>query len=127
MKGLIAPEEEVEVIYKEYIYATQCDLCSKEFRSSKERHMEHNHENGEFRNIVCNSCNHLKYDVKMRTNNTSGYKGISKVYDKSCKQGFYWKFQVIINGKVKTIKCRVDKEKLIEFADKWKKDNNYNT
>lgn len=125
--GLIATEEEFEALYYMYIYTSHCELCNKEFKNSLNRHMEHSHETGEFRNIVCSSCNKLKYDVKVRTDNTSGYVGINKSINKRCKQGFYWQFSVMINGKRKFIKTSVDKEKLIEFADKWKKDNNYNT
>jgi len=125
--GLIVTEEEFETIYYMYIYTSQCDLCNKEFKNTMDRQMEHNHTTGEFRNIVCRSCNMLKYDVKKQSNNTSGYKGISKLKRKSCKQGFIWIFNAYINGKRKTIKSSIDKEKLIEFANKWKNDNNYNT
>lgn len=57
----------------------------------------------------------------------SGYKGISREPHKSSKQGFRWRFRVNVDGKLKTIKCSVNKEKLIKFADKWKLDNKYNT
>ena len=113
-------------IYNKYIYATHCQLCNKQFRSSIERHMEHDHQTGKFRNIVCCKCNLLKKDRK-QSNNTSGYKGICKQKDTTCKQGFIWQFSVKINGKPKIIKCSVDLEKLIKFAEQWKKDNNYNT
>jgi len=125
--GLIITEEEFELIYNEYIYATNCDLCNKEFKTRKDRHMEHNHQTGEFRNIVCSSCNQKKTDVKKRTDNTSGYVGISKSIDEKCKQGFIWKFRAMINGKSKCIKNSVDFDKLVEFANKWKIDNNYHT
>jgi hypothetical protein len=124
--GLIVTEEEFEAIYYMYIFATHCELCNKQFKTSKDRHMEHNNYTGEFRNIACNKCNQLKAD-RFNKNNTSGYKGISKKCDKNCKQGFIWQFSVNINGKRKTIKRCVDKEKLIKVADEWKKKNNYNT
>ena len=41
------------------------------------------------------------------------------------KQGFIWKFKVSIDGKLKFIKASKDKEFLIDFANKWKIDNNY--
>jgi len=114
-----------EEIYNKYIYATHCELCNKQFKSSRERQMEHNHQTGEFRNIVCNRCNHLKADVKLQSNNVSGFKGIHKQKNKTCKQGFYWQFRAMINGKAKTIKSSTNLEFLIEFAEKWKKENNY--
>ena len=60
----------------------------------------------------------------MKTN-TSGYTGISKLKKKDCKQGFIWIFNVSVNKKVKLIKSSVDYDKLVEFADNWKKINNY--
>ena len=123
--GLIM--DNFEEIYNKYIYATHCQLCNKQFEKSLDRQMEHNHATGKFRNIVCNKCNHKKEDRKINSNNTSGYKGISKKKDTTCKQGYRWVLQVRINGKSKIIKSSVDFEKLVEFAEKWKKDNNYNT
>ena len=116
-----------EEIYNKYIYATHCQLCNKQFENTKDRQMEHCHATGKFRNIVCNSCNQRKADVKLKSNNTSGYKGISKKNDKNYKQGFYWLFVVQINNKRKIIKYSVDLNKLVEFAEQWKKDNNYHT
>ena len=123
--GLIM--DNFEEIYNNYIIATNCDLCGKEFTNTRDRHMEHNHQTGEFRNIVCRSCNMLKSDVKTKTNNTSGYLNIHKKPNKQLKQGFNWVFQVKINGKSKTIKSSVNLDKLVKFAEKWKKDNNYHT
>ena len=122
--GLIM--DNFEEIYNNYIIATHCDLCGLKFKNTRERQMDHDHQTGEFRNIVCRSCNALKKDRK-QSNNTSGYKGISRQIDKRCKQGFRWRFQVNINGKLKAIKTSVNLEKLIKFAEKWKKDNNYHT
>jgi len=120
-------DEKIEELYNRYIIATHCELCNKEFKSSSDRCMEHDHETGRFRNIVCKRCNALKHDVKMRSDNTSSYKGISKQTNKSCKQGFYWRFELRINGKKKTIKYSTNFEFLKDFADKWKIDNNYIT
>jgi len=57
--------------------------------------------------------------------NTSGFKNITKQKSKSCKQGFFWCFRPLVNGKKKVIKVSIDKEKLIEFAEKWYEENNY--
>ncbi len=115
--GLIT--DNFEEIYERYIYCKECDLCGKVFPNTKDRHMEHCHETGEFRNIVCSSCNQRKSDVKIRTHNTSGYKHICKHKGKDYKQGFIWQFQVRIDGKRKTIKQSVNLDKLVEFRDKW--------
>ena len=127
-KGLI--DDNPEALYDEYIYLTNCDLCGEFYKSLRDRQMEHEHLDGKygpFRNFTCQSCNLRKSDVKIQCNNSSGYPGISKNKHKTCKQGFIWEFRAMINGKNKTIKTCVDKDKLIEFAKKWKKDNNYNT
>ena len=123
--GLIM--DNFEEVYNKYIYATHCQLCNKEFTNTRDRQMEHCHVTGQFRNIVCNQCNQKKFDRKLQSNNTSGYIGIHKKNDIKYKQGYRWVFQVRINGKQKTIKQSVDFNKLVEFADQWKKDNNYNT
>ena len=124
-KGLIT--NNFDEIYNKYIYATHCELCNKQFPNTKDRQMDHNHETGEFRNIVCQICNLKKADVKIQSNNTSGYTGIYKYYDKRYKQGYIWAFSVSINGKLKTIKSSTDFDYLKDFAEKWKKENNYYT
>ena len=126
-KGLIETDEFIEEIYNRYIIQTNCELCTKEFKSSKDRHMEHDHETGKFRNIACQSCNLRKYDVKIQSNNTSGYKGISKKMNKKYTQGFIWEFEANVEGKQKKIKCSTDFEFLKGWADQWKIDNNYLT
>ncbi len=112
------------IVYKRYIYARQCELkrCQKVFTESKDRQMEHDHDTGKFRNIVCNKCNQRKADVKIQSNNTSGYKGIS--WDKVNNS---WKFYAAIDGKQMSIKMMKDLDKLIAFAEQWKIDNNYYT
>jgi len=123
-RGLI--HDDIDSLYNEYIYVTSCDLCGIEFKSAVDRKMEHSHETGEFRNFVCQSCNMRKSDVN-HTRNTSGCKCIYKQKSKTCKQGFRWQFQVTINGKTKSIKSSTDFDMLVEFAEQWKKDNNYYT
>ena len=125
--GLKESDEFIEDLYNRYIVATHCELCNNEFISSQDRRMDHCHKTGEFRNIVCSSCNNRKHDVKMRSHNTSGYKGISKHKCKTINQGFTWRFQVSLDGKLKVIKSSIDYDKLVAFADQWKLDNNYYT
>ena len=126
-RGLNETDEFIEEIYNRYIVASHCELCNKEFKTTPDRHMDHCHETGKFRNIVCTSCNLRKHDVKARSDNTSGYKGISKSINKEYKQGFRWVFQVVINGKRKLIKSSVDLEFLKSFASDYLKENNYYT
>ena len=126
-KDLIFNDTEFEAIYEKYITSSKCELCSKTFKNTRDRHMEHDHTTGEFRNIVCTKCNQLKSDNKIYSNNKSGYTGIHKSFDKKYKQGYSWRFSVKIDGKQRTIKTSTDLDFLIEFADKWKLENNYHT
>jgi len=126
---MIFSNEEFNYWYNEYIYATHCQLekCKKPFKSSKDRQLDHNHDTGEIRNIICRSCNQRRKDKKIQSNNTSGYKGIYKHIDLTCKQGFIWEFEATINGKKKKIKSSVNYDKLVKFAENWKIENNYYT
>ena len=54
-KGII--NENLEEIYETYIKTMNCTHCGKEFRNTKERHLDHCHETGLFRKIVCHRCN----------------------------------------------------------------------
>ena len=125
---IITSEEEFDEIYNRYMNSTHCEKCGNEYKSTRDRHMDHTHtihdKYGYFRNILCHSCN-LKRD-RFQKNNTSGYPGIYKQLNKKCTQGYYWEFRVSINSKQITIKSSIDKEELIKFAIKWKLDNNYN-
>ena len=110
------------IVYKRYIFARECELCQKTFTKLRDRQMEHCHDTGKFRNVVCNQCNRRKDDVKIYSNNTSGYKGIC--WDKRNNR---WRFRVSIGGKQKTIKYMKDKDELIAFVDQWKIYNDYHT
>ena len=52
-------------LYEVYIKTMNCWHCNKEFTSTIDRCLDHNHETGAFRAIVCNKCNsmdsYLKY------------------------------------------------------------------
>lgn len=54
--------EHFEEIYEIYISTTHCDLCKVELtedkiRTKTTRVMDHSHITGEFRNVLCHSCN----------------------------------------------------------------------
>tara|TARA_R110001599_G_scaffold341216_1_gene562113 strand:+ start:45 stop:590 length:546 start_codon:yes stop_codon:yes gene_type:complete len=68
-----------EVIWERYCNTIICDLCNIELTLDKQitstrKCMEHNHETGEFRNIVCHKCNMTRKDIYK--NNKTGYTGI---------------------------------------------------
>jgi len=77
-------------IYNIYMTTSHCDLCKIQLtdqricgRSKTTKCMDHDHNTGKFRNILCNSCN-----VSYRSSNTSGYRYIR--YDTSRDK---WMFQ----------------------------------
>lgn len=119
--GLIT--DEFEEIYQQYIYSTNCEICGKIYESRNDRHMDHSHATGKFRNVCCQKCNLRKRDVKIKSTNTSGYKHISQYKEPRCKQGFRWVFEVTVNCKRKWIKSSIDLEKVIQFRDKWFKEH----
>ena len=54
-RGLIY--NDYDDLYEVYIKTMQCQHCNKEFESSSDRCMDHDHDTGQFRKIVCRSCN----------------------------------------------------------------------
>jgi hypothetical protein len=62
-KGVVYAD--FDELYAVYINTLTCSHCSKEFKNSRDRHLDHCHETGLFRKIVCSGCNnkdsYLKY------------------------------------------------------------------
>ena len=52
-------------LYDVYIKTMNCWHCNKVFTSTRDRHLDHHHETGAFRAILCNKCNvhdnYIKY------------------------------------------------------------------
>ena len=48
-----------------YLPATQCEVCDKEFKSTKDKCMDHDHDSGEIRWVLCQSCNNHDYWKKV--------------------------------------------------------------
>ena len=44
-------------LYYIYMKTLNCSHCGKEFKNSRDRHLDHNHSTGLFRAIVCRKCN----------------------------------------------------------------------
>ena len=53
-RGVINITEEM---YNHYIATTHCECCSKEFSSSFDKCLDHDHKTGEFRWVICRACN----------------------------------------------------------------------
>ena len=123
--GMNIDPDDFPYVYNEYIHATHCDLCGKEFLTSRDRHLDHDHETGEIRNIVCNKCNQHKEDRV--SNNNTGLKHISKCknYSNNYKNGYIiqYQFKIFRDGKRIIFKSNVDLDKLIKFRDEFLKNN----
>jgi hypothetical protein len=57
--------EDFDMLYQEYIKKTKCEHCGKDFKSTRDRHLDHDHSTGLFRAVVCQACNtkdtYIKY------------------------------------------------------------------
>ena len=104
-----------EQIYTKYISTTHCELCNIEFKKTTERRMDHDHETGEFRNIVCGKCNANRPDVK--PHGISKHKHIG--YNKSRNN---YSFE-IRRPELKYFKRFKTEQEAIEHRDKFIKEN----
>lgn len=115
--------ENLEEIYQTYINTTECNHCGKVFENTKDRCMDHCHETGLFRKIVCQSCNkndmYIRFPAgipskqernkirykKFRDNNKEKIKEYQKEYNEKNKE--------IIKDKMKQYQLK-NKEKIKE-------------
>ena len=111
-------EEHFEYIYNEYIHATNCDLCNKQFPTQRDRQLDHDHETGDVRNIVCCKCNQRRKDNKIYSNNT-GEQYITKKKKKDCKFGYCFTITIKRNGKYILQTSRNTLEKAIKCRDEF--------
>lgn len=65
--GLI--HDDYDALYDKYINTKSCEVCNKVFENNFERCMDHDHDTGEFRKILCRSCNNYDYWLKIQNNN----------------------------------------------------------
>ena len=53
--------DDYDELYDKYINSTECELCNIPITEGKgiigKKHLDHDHETGEFRNILCGHCN----------------------------------------------------------------------
>jgi len=60
--GLIC--DDIDNLYEHFLNTNECDNCGIELiegnRGSNHKCMDHNHKTGEFRNILCHSCNIIR-------------------------------------------------------------------
>jgi len=108
--------------YTRSINSNECEKCNKPYKSLRDRQLDHDHNTGEPRNILCNSCNQ-KTDKNLSKANELGIKYITKRTNDECKLGFTYFLCIRRNNELLINKSSVDLEKLIKYRDEWIKDN----
>tara|TARA_R110000782_G_scaffold37623_3_gene88929 strand:- start:340 stop:690 length:351 start_codon:yes stop_codon:yes gene_type:complete len=61
-QGLIT--DDIDAVYERYLNSTNCECCGNEYKKYKDKHMDHNHTTGAFRNILCRRCNQLRGHIE---------------------------------------------------------------
>jgi len=122
-RGMIFQDEQhFNYIYNIYIRETHCDLCNKLFPNSKDRQLDHCHQTGDIRNILCQYCNIIKKDNKQRQTNT-GEPNIIKCKHKSYKSGYCFRIRIERHGTLILYKKANTLEKAINIRDIFLKEN----
>lgn len=82
--------EEYEYIYWYWFYNERCENCNCEYTKENVKCLDHDHDTGLFREVLCNACN-----ANRNSSNTSGIPNIS--WHKSSNG---WTYVKQINGKI---------------------------
>ena len=124
-RGLIC--DDYNALYETYIKTMECQHCNKAFKKSSDRCLDHNHETGLFRKIVCHRCNVMDSYIKYPNEYTrqekikEKFKEYIKEYYQANKQNFKEKmkeYKRANKDKIKEYKkeyLRANKEKLKEY------------
>ena len=63
--------DDFDDLYEVYMNTMNCWYCNKEFTNSRQRCLDHDHETGLFRKILCQACNvndsHLHFEPRLNS------------------------------------------------------------
>lgn len=110
-KGVI--HADFNILYEEYIKTFNCQHCSKTFKNTRDRCLDHDHKTGLFRKIVCQQCNvsdnYIRFPegVPSRSEREKKYREVNK--EKEIKRGKKYREE--------------NKEKEIERHKKYNEEN----
>jgi len=114
-----------EEIYDIYINCSECDYCKKPFKSSRHRHLDHDHDITDeynIRNILCNNCNNNKKKQKWESNTGEQYIN-KRNHTKGKYKWISYRIRITRYGKLVFNKERSTLEKAIVIRDKFISDN----
>mgnify|MGYP003658359712 CR=1 FL=1 len=100
-------------VYKKYKETANCELCG--ILLGEKRDLDHNHETGEIRNIVCHKCNLWRVDNK-------NVKYITKRFRKDRNKDYYY-ITIMRNGKRVLSNKTTDYDKAIKIRDDFIENN----
>jgi hypothetical protein len=102
-RGLIC--QNYDQVYQLWLDSTHCDSCSCKYTNKNVKSMDHCHNTGKFRGIICNRCNANMLDQKRRKTNTTGHKNIA--YHK-CTNRYVYEKRYYSKRIQKQFKTKVD-------------------
>jgi len=113
--GLVCvSRDDYELVYFTWLHSERCEECNKPYTTKNCKCMDHCHDTGVFRNILCNPCN-----VNKNESNTSGIPNIC--WDKNRN---HWVYQRTINGKYHS-KCSKDLKWLKQYKIDYEQEHYY--
>ena len=62
--------DDYDNLFEVYRKTLNCQHCNRKFKNKLDRHLDHNHETGLFRKIVCRTCNNQNFYINYPNGNS---------------------------------------------------------